>query len=160
VAWQIEKNSASQEPILLQYLSGMRSMERQLCGFPVQHIDRAKNEEVDVLAKFATRGDPLPSDILYKVIEVPFIRQPCVEVIPVNMISQEDWRAQIVSQKDWRAQIISYDILYEVIEVPFIRQPCVEVVSVNMISHRSNPSEESGLKYRSHHYRIIKRHPL
>jgi hypothetical protein len=57
---------------------------KQFPGFTVQHIDRAKNEEVDVLAKAAAREDPLPSDYFYQVIKVSFVTQPDIESVSVS----------------------------------------------------------------------------
>jgi hypothetical protein len=76
VTGQIEKDCTAREPIVLQYLFGLLSLERQFQGFTVQNIDRSKNEEPDALAKAASRGDPLPFDIFYQVIEIPFVWQP------------------------------------------------------------------------------------
>jgi ribonuclease HI len=40
----------------MQYLAAIRSLERQFKGFTLQHVDRAKNEEADALAKAAARS--------------------------------------------------------------------------------------------------------
>jgi hypothetical protein len=60
----------------MQYLTAVRSLERQFKGFTLQHVDRAKNEEADALAKAATRGEALPSDVFYHVIGTPAVRSP------------------------------------------------------------------------------------
>jgi phage terminase Nu1 subunit (DNA packaging protein) len=44
----------------MQYLAAIRSLERQFKGFTLQHVDRAKNEETDALAKAAARDSPCP----------------------------------------------------------------------------------------------------
>jgi hypothetical protein len=51
----------------MQYLSAIRSLDRQFKGFTLQHVDRNKNEEGDVLAKAAAKGEALPSDVFYHV---------------------------------------------------------------------------------------------
>jgi hypothetical protein len=58
----------------MQYLTAIRSLERQFKGFTLQHVDRAKNEEADALAKAATRGEAFPSDVFYHVIGTPAVR--------------------------------------------------------------------------------------
>ena len=60
----------------MQYLAAIRSLERQFKGFTLQHVDRAKNEEADALAKAATRGESLPSDVFFHVIGTPAVRSP------------------------------------------------------------------------------------
>jgi hypothetical protein len=46
-------------------------MERFFKGFIVQHIERAKNKEVDELAKAAARKAVLQPDVFFQVIEDP-----------------------------------------------------------------------------------------
>ena len=60
----------------MQYLTAVRSLERQFKGFTLQHVDRARNEEADALAKAAARGETLPSDVFYHVIGTPAVRNP------------------------------------------------------------------------------------
>jgi hypothetical protein len=87
----------------MQYLAAIRSLERQFKGFTLQHVDRAKNEEADALAKAAARGESLPSDVFYHVIGTPAVRSPEGLQITndseghriVNLIMTEDWRAPI-----------------------------------------------------------------
>jgi ribonuclease HI len=74
VASQVEKEYSAKDPALMQYLTAVRSLERQFKGFTLQHVDRAKNKEADALAKAAARGEPLPSDVFYHVIGTPVIR--------------------------------------------------------------------------------------
>jgi hypothetical protein len=69
----------------------------------LQHVDRAKNEEADALAKAAARGEALPSDVFYHVIGTPAVRSPEGLQITndseghriVNLIMTEDWRTPI-----------------------------------------------------------------
>jgi hypothetical protein len=87
----------------MQYLAAIRSLERQFKGFTLQHVDRAKNEEADALAKAAARGEALPSDVFYHVIGTPAVRSPEGLQITndseghriVNLIMTEDWWAPI-----------------------------------------------------------------
>jgi hypothetical protein len=72
-------------------------------GLYLQHVDRAKNEEADALAKAAARGEALPSDVFYHVIGTLAVRSPEGLQITndteghriVNLIMTEDWRAPI-----------------------------------------------------------------
>jgi ribonuclease HI len=56
VAGQIKKEYSAKDPTLMQYLATVRSLERQFKGFTLQHVDRARNEETDALAKAVARG--------------------------------------------------------------------------------------------------------
>jgi ribonuclease HI len=103
VVGQVEKDYTAKDPTLMQYLTVVRSLERQFKGFTLQHVDRAKNEEADALAKVAARGEALPSDVFYHVISTSAIRSPEGLQITndteghriVNLIMTEDWRAPI-----------------------------------------------------------------
>jgi ribonuclease HI len=68
VAGQVEKEYSAKYPALMQYLTAIRSLERQFKGFTLQHVDGARNKEADALAKVAARGEALPSDVFYHVI--------------------------------------------------------------------------------------------
>jgi ribonuclease HI len=103
VAGQVEKDYTAKDPALMQYLAAVCSLERQFKGFTLQHVDQAKNEEADALAKAAARGEALPSDVFYHVIGTPAVRSPEGLQITndteghriVNLIMTEDWRAPI-----------------------------------------------------------------
>jgi ribonuclease HI len=103
VVGQVEKEYSTKDPTLMQYLTVVRSLERQFKGFTLQHVDRARNEEVDALAKAAARSETLPSDVFYHVIGTPAVRNPeGLQVTNdaeghriVNLIMTEDWRAPI-----------------------------------------------------------------
>jgi hypothetical protein len=60
----------------MQYLSTVRSLENQFKRFTLQHIERDKNEEADMLAKAAAKGDLLPSDVSFHTIGTPAVRNP------------------------------------------------------------------------------------
>jgi ribonuclease HI len=103
VPGQVEKEYSAKDPAPMQYLTAVRSLERQFKGFTLQHVDRAKNEEADALAKAATRGEALPSDVFYHVIGTPAVRSPEGLQITnnteghriVNLNITEDWWAPI-----------------------------------------------------------------
>jgi ribonuclease HI len=102
VAGQVEKEYSAKDPALMQYLTTVRSLERQFKGFTLQHVDRARNEEVDVLAKVAARGETFPSDVFYHVIGTPTVRNLEGLLVTndaeghhiINLIRTEYWRPQ------------------------------------------------------------------
>jgi hypothetical protein len=63
-------------------------------GFSIQHVDRSKNEVADALAKVAVRGDPMPSNVFFQIIEASIVRDPDGHRI-ISLIMTEDWRAPI-----------------------------------------------------------------
>jgi ribonuclease HI len=99
VAGQVEKEYSAKDPALMQYLTDVCSLERQFKGFTLQHVDRARNEEANALAKAAARGDTLPFDVFYHVVSTPAICNPeGLQVTNdaeghhiVNLIMTEDW---------------------------------------------------------------------
>jgi ribonuclease HI len=103
VAGQVEKDYSAKDPALMQCLTAVRSLEKQFKGFTLQHVDHARNEEADTLAKAAARCEALPSDVFYHVIGTPAVRNPEGLQITtdaegnriVNPIMTEDWRAPI-----------------------------------------------------------------
>jgi hypothetical protein len=102
LAGQVEKEYSAKDPVLMQYLTAVRSLEKQFKGFTLQHVDRAKNKEADVLAKAAAKGEALSSDMFYHVIGTPAICNPeglqitqDAEGHRINLIMAEDWRAPI-----------------------------------------------------------------
>jgi ribonuclease HI len=76
VVGQIEKEYSTKEPVLMQYLAAVRSLEKQFKGFTLQNIERNKNEEADTLAKATAKGEALPSNVFYHVISTPVVRNP------------------------------------------------------------------------------------
>jgi hypothetical protein len=69
----------------------------------LQHVDRAKNEEADALAKAAARGESLPSDVFYHVIGTPAVRSP--EGLQVTNDSEGHRIVNLIMTEDWRAPI-------------------------------------------------------
>jgi hypothetical protein len=90
----------------MQYLAAIRSLEKQFKGFTLQHVDRAKNEEADALAKVATRGEALPSDVFYHVIGTPAVRSP--EGLQITDDSEGQRMINLIMTEDWRAPITLY----------------------------------------------------
>jgi ribonuclease HI len=103
VAGQVEKDYAAKDPALMQYLAAIRSLERQFKGFTLQHVDQAKNEEADALAKAAARGEALPSDVFYHVIGTSAVRSP--EGLQITNDSEGHRIVNVIMTEDWRAPI-------------------------------------------------------
>jgi ribonuclease HI len=74
VAGQIEKDYSAKELVLIQYLFVVRSLEKQFKGFTLQHVERNKNEEADMLAKAVVKGEPLPSNVFFHTIGTLVVR--------------------------------------------------------------------------------------
>jgi ribonuclease HI len=106
VAGQVKKEYSAKDPALMQYLTAVRSLERQFKGFTLQHVDRARNEEADALAKAAARGETLPSDVFYHVIGTPVVRNP--EGLQVTNDAEGHRIVNLIMTEDWRAPITLY----------------------------------------------------
>jgi hypothetical protein len=72
-------------------------MENFLKGFTFEHIERAKNTEVDEMAKAAAKKTVLPPDVFFQKIEDPSIKTVELEPRMVNIVQGEDWRAPIMA---------------------------------------------------------------
>jgi hypothetical protein len=81
---------------LERYLAIVRRMEKFFKGFTVEHIERAKNTEVDELAKAAARKAVLPPDVFFQVIEDPFVKTVEPEPRMVNLCKEK-----IGEQRSW-----------------------------------------------------------
>jgi ribonuclease HI len=60
IASQIEKECTTRDKTLKRYLAAVQRMENFFKGFTMEYIERAKNTEVDELAKDAARKAVLP----------------------------------------------------------------------------------------------------
>jgi ribonuclease HI len=103
VVGQVEKQYSAKDPALMQYLTAVRSLERQFKGFTLQHVGRAKNEEADALAKAASRGKALPSDVFYHVIGTPAVCNP--EGLQITNDIEGHHIVNLIMTKDWWALI-------------------------------------------------------
>ena len=59
----------AREPELVKYLATVRALERRFQGFTLKYILRAKNAEVDELAKEAANYLPIPNGSFYQVLQ-------------------------------------------------------------------------------------------
>jgi hypothetical protein len=64
----------ARDETLERYLAVIRRMENFFKGFIVEHIERAKNTEVDELAKAVARKAVLPPYVFFQVIEDPSVK--------------------------------------------------------------------------------------
>jgi hypothetical protein len=106
VTGQIEKGCSTKEIVLMQYLSVMRSVEKQFKGFTLQHIERNKNEEADMLAKATAKGKPLPSDMFFHTIGTPAVRNP--EGLQITQDLDGRRIVNLIMIKHWQAPITLY----------------------------------------------------
>jgi hypothetical protein len=95
-ASQIKKKCMASDETLERYLAIVRRMEKFFKGFTVEHIERAKNTEVDELAKAAARKAVLPPDVFFQVIEDPFVKTVEPEPRMVNLCKEK-----IGEQRSW-----------------------------------------------------------
>jgi hypothetical protein len=87
----------------MQYLTAIRSIEKQFKGFTLQHVDRARNEEADALAKVAARGETLPSDVFFHVIGTLVVHN--LEGLQVTNDAEGHRIVNLIMTKDWQAPI-------------------------------------------------------
>jgi hypothetical protein len=106
VVGQVEKEYSAKDPALMQYLTAVRNLEKQFKGFTLQHVDRAKNEEADALAKAAAKGKILPSDVFYHVIGTPAVRN--LEGLQITNDAEGHHNVNLIMAEDWRAPITLY----------------------------------------------------
>jgi ribonuclease HI len=106
VTGQVEKEYSAKDPALMQYLTAVRSLEKQFKSFTIQHVDRARNKEADALAKAAAKGEILPSDVFYHIIGTPAVRHP--EGLQVTNDAEGHHIVNLIMTEDWRAPITLY----------------------------------------------------
>jgi hypothetical protein len=66
-------------------------------GFSVKNIPRGENEHVDLLAKSAAQGLPLPSEVFFETIKAPSVDLLERAVLNISPVYSEDWRTEIMS---------------------------------------------------------------
>jgi hypothetical protein len=91
----IEKESEAKNPVLVRCLEKVREMERHFKGYTVQYIPRDDNNEVDRLAKAASRNQKMPPDVFFEIIKEPSIKEEKAKIVSVVKIP--DWRAEIIA---------------------------------------------------------------
>jgi hypothetical protein len=72
-------------------------MEASFEGFSIKNIPRGENEHADLVAKSATQGLPLPSEVFFETIKAPSVELMERAVLIVLPVHSKDWRTEIVS---------------------------------------------------------------
>jgi hypothetical protein len=132
VAGQVKKEYSAKDPALMQYLIVVRCLERQFKGFTLQHINSAKNEEANALAKAAPKGEVLPSDVFYHIIGTLGVRNP--EGLQITQDTEGHRIVNLIMVEDWRAPITLY---------------------VQVHYHPSDRNEAKRIKHRSRDFTLV-----
>jgi ribonuclease HI len=97
ITGHIDKSSKAKDPKLEKYLDTVQRMEASFEGFLVKNIPRGENEQADLLAKSATQGLSLPSEVFFETLKGPSVELMERAVLTISPVHSEDWRTEIVS---------------------------------------------------------------
>jgi ribonuclease HI len=97
ISGHVDKSCKARDPKLEKYLDTVRRLEASFEGFSVKNIPRGENEHVDLLAKSAAQGLPLPLEVFFETIKAPSVELMERAVLTISPIHSEDWRTEIVS---------------------------------------------------------------
>jgi hypothetical protein len=97
ISGHIDKSNKARDPKLEKYLDAVRKMEASFEGFSVKNILREENEHIDLLAKSAAQGLPLPLEVFFETIKAPSAELLERAVLTISPVHNEDWRTEIVS---------------------------------------------------------------
>jgi ribonuclease HI len=97
ISSHIDKSSKARDPKLEKYLDTVRRLEASFEGFSVKNIPSGENEHVDLLAKSAAQGLPLPSEVFFETIKAPSVELLERAVLAISPVHSEDWRTEIIS---------------------------------------------------------------
>jgi ribonuclease HI len=97
IAGHVDKSNKARDPKLEKYLDTVRRLEASFEGFSVKNIPRGENEHADLLAKSATQGLPLPSELFFETIKAPLVELLEKAVLAISPVHSEDWRTEIIS---------------------------------------------------------------
>jgi ribonuclease HI len=97
ISGHVDKSSKARDPKLEKYLDTVQRMEASFEVFYVKNILRGENEHVDLLAKSAAQGLPLPSEVFFETIKAPSVELIERAVLTISSVHNEDWRTEIVS---------------------------------------------------------------
>jgi hypothetical protein len=88
----------------------VRRTEASFEGFSVKNIPRGENEHVDLLAKSAAQGLPLPSEVFFETINAPLVELMERAMLTISPVHSEDWRTEIASflQGNWPSNDEAY----------------------------------------------------
>jgi ribonuclease HI len=97
ISGHIDKSCKARDPKLEKYLDTVRRIEASFEGFSVKNIPRGENEHADLLAKSASQGLPLPSEVFFETIKAPSVELLERAVLNISPVYSEDWRTEIIS---------------------------------------------------------------
>jgi ribonuclease HI len=97
ITGHVDKSSRARDPKLEKYLDTIQRMEASFEGFAVKNIPRGENEQADLLAKSATQGLPLPSEVFFETLKAPLVELMERAVLTISPVQNKDWRTEIVS---------------------------------------------------------------
>jgi ribonuclease HI len=90
ISGHVDKSCKARDPKLEKYLDIVRRLEASFEGFSVKNIPRGENEHADLLAKSATQGLPLPSEVFFETIKAPSVDLLEREVLNISPVYSED----------------------------------------------------------------------
>jgi ribonuclease HI len=97
ISGHVDKSCKARIPKLEKYLDTVRRLEASFKGFSVKNIPRGENEHVDLLAKSAAQGLPLPSEVFFETIKAPSVDLLERAVLNISPVYSEDSRTEILS---------------------------------------------------------------
>jgi ribonuclease HI len=97
IAGHVDKSNKARDPKLEKYLDTVRRLEASFEGFSVKNIPRGENEHANLLAKSATHGLPLPSEVFFETIKAPSVELLERAVFAISPVHSKDWRTEIIS---------------------------------------------------------------
>jgi ribonuclease HI len=92
ISGHVDKSSKARNPKLERYLETVRRMEAFFEGFSIKNIPRGENEHADLVAKSATQGLPLPSEVFFEIIKAPSVELMERAVLIILLVHNKDWR--------------------------------------------------------------------
>jgi hypothetical protein len=97
ISGHVDKSSKARDPKLEKYLGAVWRLEASFEGFSVNNIPRGENEHADLLAKSASQGLPLPSEVFFVTIKAPSFKLMERAVLTISLVHSKDWRTKIIS---------------------------------------------------------------
>jgi ribonuclease HI len=96
ISGHVDKSCKARDPKLEKYLDTVLRLEASFEGFSIKNIPRGENEHVDLLARSAAQGLPLPSDVFFETIKAPSVELLERAVPNISPVYSEDCRTEIM----------------------------------------------------------------
>jgi ribonuclease HI len=90
ITGHVDKRSRARDPKLEKYLDTVRRMEASFEGFSVKNIRMGENEETNLLAKSASQGLPLPSEVFFETLKAPSLKLMERAMLTISPVHSED----------------------------------------------------------------------